>query len=48
MINEHTTELVACVLSFIYLMTKAMLNFKLENKKLNIKREIARRSKNVK
>ena len=48
MVNENIVSLVGAVLTFIYLMTRTVLHYKLENKKLNIKRELARRSKNVK
>lgn len=48
MINENTVQLVTTVLTFVYLMTRTFLSYKLKNKKLNIEREVARRSNNVK
>lgn len=48
MINENTVALVSSVLAFIYGMTRVILHYRLQNKKLNIQREKARRSKNVK
>ncbi|MDO4927429.1 MAG: hypothetical protein Q3980_17495 [Turicibacter sp.] len=48
MVKEYTVDLIATILLLIYGTTRLTLKYKLENKKLNVHRMIARPSENAK